>query len=691
MGIIDQAIRRLYARTGITLIVLAALLLASTSLVQLFFARKGMREEAAMRAKSELEVTELEIEKVTSKVEVAAKNVIWTISNYLSEPDSMYMVLRQILDSNSDIADAAVAFREDYYPSLGHWYEPLIARRPDGSYEAMQAGSESHDYFHASWYTSVVESGKGGWSEPYYDDKGGRAMVVTYSEPILDANNQFVGILGLDISLDWLTDLIGNIQLYPDSYSTLTSKSGQMLVCPAETLDTRNLARFVAPIESTGWQMSIVIPYAEIYRNVRRVGRIVVLLQILGLLLLAAIVQYTARKQMKLEEVEENKERIESELKIARGIQMAMLPKIFPPFPERSDIDMFGTLMPAKEVGGDLYDFFIRDERLFFCIGDVSGKGIPASLVMAVTRSLFRTVSAHEYSPEHIITVINDSMSEVNESNMFVTFFLGVLDMASGELTYCNAGHNAPMLLGPDGVRMLDVVPNLPLGVVEGMDFQPQKTKISSGDGIFLYTDGLTEAENIRKELYGEEKVRKDLSEMVETPAADIVARLVEAVRNHAGEEPQSDDLTMLFIRYFGNAGVIRQQLALRNDIQEISKLQPFIEDIAEKAGLDAQTGMQLNLAVEEAVTNVISYAYPEGTEGHVDLEAVLSPGQLEFILTDSGRPFDPTAAAEADTSLSLDDRPIGGLGIYLVRNLMDTVQYRYASEKNILKMIKKL
>ena len=145
---------------------------------------------------------------------------------------------------------------------------------------------------------------------------------------------------------------------------------------------------------------------------------------------------------------------------------MGMVPKTYPAFPERQDIDVYGTMTPAKEVGGDLYDFLIRDNCLYFCIGDVSGKGIPAALVMAVTRSLFRTVSAHEKSPQRIVTSINDSMSDMNESNMFVTFFVGVLDMTTGVLRYCNAGHNAPLLLHDGAVKTIDVKPNLPLGVV---------------------------------------------------------------------------------------------------------------------------------------------------------------------------------------------------------------------------------
>ena len=188
---------------------------------------------------------------------------------------------------------------------------------------------------------------------------------------------------------------------------------------------------------------------------------------------------------------------MESELKIAHDIQMDMLPKTFPPYPERDDIDIYGTLTPAKAVGGDLFDFYIRDNQLFFCIGDVAGKGIPASMFMAVTRSLFRNISAHVAYPERIAYTLNNALSENNESNMFVTLFTGVLDLATGHLSYCNAGHNSPLLVGRD-VGDLPCLPNLPLGILAEFQFEAQEVDLDPDTTIFLFTDGLNEAENHR-------------------------------------------------------------------------------------------------------------------------------------------------------------------------------------------------
>ena len=243
---------------------------------------------------------------------------------------------------------------------------------------------------------------------------------------------------------------------------------------------------------------------------------------------------------------------IESELKIAHDIQMSMLPKTFPPYPERNDIDIYGSLKAAKGVGGDLFDFYIRDEKLFFCIGDVSGKGVPASLFMAVTRSLFRNISAHVAIPSEIVRTLNNAMAEGNDTNMFVTVFVGVLDLTNGLLRYCNAGHEAPLLVGRD-VGALSCDPNLPIGVLQGYEYTQQEVSIDSGTTIFLYTDGLNEAENYEHAQFGDLRIwnlaKLLLNEQRHQPKRMIDA-MDNAVHTFVGDAEQSDDLTMLAIQY---------------------------------------------------------------------------------------------------------------------------------------------
>ena len=244
---------------------------------------------------------------------------------------------------------------------------------------------------------------------------------------------------------------------------------------------------------------------------------------------------------------------IESELKVAHNIQMSMLPKTFPPYPDREDIDIFGQLTPAKAVGGDLFDFYIRDEQLYFCIGDVSGKGVPASLFMAVTRSLFRNVSNHQSKPHLIMKALNDSLVESNEMNMFVTLFVGVLDLQTGLLRYCNAGHDAPLLIGLQRVDVLPCDSNLPIGVIADFDFSEQTILIDKYTTIFLFTDGLNEAENCHQEQFSDDRimnVAQGLLGMGHHRPTQVVRHMTDAVHTFVGTAEQSDDLTMLAIQY---------------------------------------------------------------------------------------------------------------------------------------------
>ena len=242
---------------------------------------------------------------------------------------------------------------------------------------------------------------------------------------------------------------------------------------------------------------------------------------------------------------------MESELKIAHDIQMSMLPKTFPPYPERSDLDIFGSVTPAKGVGGDLFDFYIRDEQLFFCIGDVSGKGVPASLFMAVTRSLFRNISQHVSEPSQIVNALNNAQSEGNDTNMFVTLFVGVLDLKTGNLRYCNAGHDAPLLMGSD-VALLPCDCNLPIGVMGDFTFGQQEITLERNSTIFLFTDGLNEAENIQHAQFGDERIEEIAKSLVadgQLEPVQVIKHMADAVHTFVGEAEQSDDLTMLAIQ----------------------------------------------------------------------------------------------------------------------------------------------
>ncbi len=244
---------------------------------------------------------------------------------------------------------------------------------------------------------------------------------------------------------------------------------------------------------------------------------------------------------------------LNNELEVARNIQMSMVPREFPPYPQRDDIDIYGYLEPAKSIGGDLYDFFIRDEKLFFCIGDVSGKGIPAALVQSATHFMFRIMSQREDDPSRIVSNINDVFAAENDSSMFCTFFLGVLDLKTHVLEYCNAGHELPILVTSEATE-IRVKPNIAMGLYMERQYRKEQIELPSGSVLILYTDGLKEAIDSTEECYGRERILTSLQRVIikgATEPSDYIRQLVNDVTLYVGDMPQADDLTMLAIKVY--------------------------------------------------------------------------------------------------------------------------------------------
>lgn len=501
---------------------------------------------------------------------------------------------------------------------------------------------------------------------------------------------------------------------------------------------------FFKPLGKTGWSVAIVCPQSDVFSGYNRLKRMVFVIVILGLLLMLAVFSRVVSRELKplrsladqtdtiakgsfdqklpeenrcdeigrlshsfvdmqqslmryideLKETTATKASIESKLKVASTIQANMLPQVFPPFPERKDIDLYATMNPAKEVGGDLFDFFLRDEKLFFCVGDVSGKGAPAAMLMAVTHSLFRAASSHESDPSVIVRTINETICQDNDANMFVTLFLGVLDLPSGRMRYCNAGHDSPLVY-QGALSTLECLPNLPVGVLAEMKYVTQECILAPDSTLFVYTDGLTEAMDASYEQFGKDRVTALAASCGERgmSARQFLDTILEGVHAFVKDAAQSDDLTMLALRYTPGqfATLLSEKLTLNCDLNRIQELKDFIESIAQKLNMDPTVLGQVQLAVEEAVVNVMSYAYPEGENGFVTVKAMSDGHELRLVVIDSGVAFDPTSRGKADVSLSLEDRPIGGLGIFLVRELMDSINYERTDGRNILMMIKSI
>ena len=386
---------------------------------------------------------------------------------------------------------------------------------------------------------------------------------------------------------------------------------------------------------------------------------------------------------------------MDRDIRIASDIQMGMLPEKFPTKADRDDVQIYASLTPAKDVGGDLFDFYFRDEKLFFCIGDVSGKGVPASLFMAVTRAVFRTVSAHESMPDHIVTAMNKTMAGMNKTHMFVTLFVGVLDLPTGRLHYCNAGHDAPLLVGA-GVGELPCDNNIPVGFMPRWKYTLQEAQIFTGTTIFLFTDGLTEAMDVNKAQFQMDRVNdvaiKALSQQQQEPK-QLISQMTEAVHQFVGDAEQSDDLTMMAIQYIREQTDVRMRksIVLANDKSEVPKLNTFVDEVCMAVGFDDRTSKMIKVAIEEAVVNVINYAYPPGTKSDITIEAASNDMRLKFTIIDKGIPFDPTVQAVADTTLPAKERRIGGLGIHIMRQNMDSINYERIDNLNVLTLRKKI
>ena len=401
--------------------------------------------------------------------------------------------------------------------------------------------------------------------------------------------------------------------------------------------------------------------------------------------LAASFNEMTRRLNESIEHLKETtaaKERIERELQIAHEIQMSMVPKIFPPFPDRSEFDIFAALVPAKEVGGDLYDFFfIDDDHLCFAVGDVSGKGVPAALFMAVTKTLFRATAGNGGTPGEILARLNTDICRDNESCMFVTFFCGILNIRTGQVDYSNGGHNLPYYLQRDGVSPLENFGGISLGLMEQSPYASGRMVLRPGEALLLYTDGVTEAMDLSKTLYSDERLEKFLGTNRSSAPSQIIGDLISDVRHFAGEAPQSDDITLLALHYFGTAKKMPEHLEikLRNQLSELASANHTLSDFGRQRGLPDNVLHDLNLALGEILTNIISYGYTDSEEHEITVRLSVESGEMRVDVEDDGQPFNPLEAPEADATKPLEERAIGGLGVHLVRKLTDGLEYQTA------------
>ena len=394
--------------------------------------------------------------------------------------------------------------------------------------------------------------------------------------------------------------------------------------------------------------------------------------------------------------ISKHRDRMQEELNVGREIQMSMIPLTFPPFPEREDFTVYATLQPAREVGGDFYDFFFIDQdRFCFCIGDVAGKGVPSALFMAVTKTLIKSKAVDELSTTNILNHVNRELSRNNKESMFVTVFLGILDIPTGELVYTNAGHNPPYLIRVDGELVrLDKRHGPVVGALEDSEYGEDTETLYAGDLVFLYTDGLTEAMDSSRNLYSESRLAGWLESNGRGAVEDIVDEMVEEVKRFEAGADQEDDLTILALGFHGDVGAGQYEalkLELSNQLPEVERLNVTFSEFAEKSNVPKRTVNQFKLVFDELLTNIVSHAYSDDGEHTIFTDIRVFGHKIVATIADDGKFFNPLKYGRPLVEASIDEREVGGLGIHLVRNVMDEVRYRRAGETNVVSVVKYL
>ena len=399
-----------------------------------------------------------------------------------------------------------------------------------------------------------------------------------------------------------------------------------------------------------------------------------------------------------LTRVTAEKERIGTELALATRIQAHMLPNIFPAFPERTEFDIYASMTPAKEVGGDFYDFFlIDDDRLALVMADVSGKGVPAALFMMASKILVKNYAMSGLSPSEVLNAVNAQICANNREEMFVTVWLGILDIASGKLTAANAGHEYPVLKQPDGsFELVKDRHGFVIGGLAEARYSDYDLQMAPGAKLFLYTDGVAEATDESEELFGIQRMLEALRSAEDGAPNEILQTVDEAVGRFVGRVLQFDDVTMMCIHYIGKnateGGTFVKEMTVEATVENIEAVTEFVNAELEALNCPLKAQMQIDVAIDELFGNIAHYAYhPETGPATVRVEVEQEPLAVIITFIDNGVPYDPLATEEPDVTLSAEERKIGGLGVFLVKKTMDDVSYEYKNGQNILRIRKNM
>jgi sigma-B regulation protein RsbU (phosphoserine phosphatase) len=607
---------------------------------------RDMMLDAAEREAYAVTMAEVgEIQRVLRSVEESTQFLAAVLERLEPSEDKLHEALGAFAAGDERIYGSTAAYAPYGFDASTERFSPYYYVGTDGELAFTDLANASYRYWEQHWYTPLADGGEARWSEPYIDEGGGEAWMVTYSVPFFrntdDGGREFRGVATADVSLDWLHEQVRGITVGETGYGVILSREGQVISHPDETL-MRQLAvdgadrerlpevddivasmmrgesgfqpftdRYLgqrtrltyAPVGHAGWSLAIIYPEDELFANLRATLLKQLGLLLAGLVLLVGVVVTLSRRLTQpikelaagaaqiatgdldselphprsgdevgaltqsfrdmrdslktyirdLKETTAAKQKLQSELQLAHNIQMDMLPKGgLGGGDER--FELAATLVPARDVGGDLYYYFMDDGQVGLLVGDVSGKGIPAALFMARTKTLFETIARSAESVGDALSLVNDSLSADNDAGMFVTVFAGVFDPNTGRLVCAAGGHDAPVLIPGDGspTRFLDIDGGPIIGLLPVAQCPNNEVSLAPGDAIVISTDGVFEARNIKEDFFSEERLLEVLNGKKDHAAIDVTEGLLKQVQQFAGDAEQSDDITIMTLRYKG-------------------------------------------------------------------------------------------------------------------------------------------
>lgn len=703
----------------IMVVVLAMMIIIAA--VVYYTVREYMLDEAQQRYKSVLLENHEEVRRHLADVYVATNNNIHDIERDIDNPDLLFAHMERIVRQNPAIVCCALLFVPNYYPSKGQMFVPCARQDSTGNIRVTRIDSTYHKYYNENWYQKRMKEDTSGWTDVYFESElfagdEGRRLLTTYTIPVHNQEGRPVALLCADLSLEWLrNEMMEDMERVNHdfernsknrSYSFIVDRKGTYIIhldrehmlkdklvtdctmtgeqgVAVASIDGITAWIYYRTVKYVDWTMVIVVPKDLILYNGRMLNIIIMATMLLGL----AAIYLFCRHQIKeiADPLAAQKAVMERELNIAHNIQMAMLP---PPLNvQQTPFTVHASLTPARDVGGDLYDYILCDNRLYFCIGDVSGKGVPAALLMAVVQTMFHNEAQHATRASDIIVAMNNIVcAKQNTTGFFVTMFVGILDLTTGNLDYCNAGHEAPILLS--GKRetkseKLPVKPNLPVGTLDDWMYEGQQVLMHRGDMLFLYTDGLSEAANPEGLLFGRRQVANLVQQYGNGTPQQLIDNMMEAVVQYSDTAEQFDDITMLAIRL----EVKSERLEVPAVMDEMDHITDFASNAAIQAGMSKRETKRLRLAIEEAAANVVNYSGATS----IRLTTAVDNGQLVLTISDDGQHFNPASATTPDLSIPADQRPPGGMGIVLLRQMTTSLDYQYLSGRNVLTIRKNI